>query len=71
MFEIPPDAVEKVAQEIRRRTTKDYKLPVVGTPENLETPQIFEIIPFDAIDALPCRSSPSMEVTITTLITTA
>src|SRR5882762_9424945 len=55
MFEIPEEAIEKVAEEIRRRTSKDYKISVLGTPDNVETPQIFEILPFDQIDALPNR----------------
>lgn len=55
MFELPAEAVEKVAEEIRRRTSKDYKIPVIGTPDNLETPQIFEILSFDRIDDLPNR----------------
>jgi len=55
MFEIPAQAIEKVAEEIRRRTSKDYKIPVVGTPDNVETPQIFEILPFDQIDTLDTK----------------
>lgn len=55
MFEIPADAIEAVAEEIRKRTTKDYKIPVVGNSENLETPQVFEILPFDQIDSLDAR----------------
>jgi len=55
VFEIPAQAIEKVAEEIRRRTSKDYKISVLGTPDNIETPQIFEILPFDQIDALPNR----------------
>ena len=47
MFEIPAQAIEKVAEEIRRRTSKDFKIPVLGSPDNVETPQIFEILPFD------------------------
>jgi hypothetical protein len=55
MFEIPGEAIEKVAEEIRRRTSRDYKIPVLGTPDNLETPQVFEILPFDKIDTLESR----------------
>src|SRR5437667_270208 len=55
MFEIPAQAIEKVAEEIRRRTSKDYKISVLGSPDNVETPQIFEILPFDQIDALPTK----------------
>src|SRR5438093_1480898 len=53
MFEIPEEAIEKVAEEIRRRTSKDHQIPVLGTADNLETPQIFEIVAFDRIDTLP------------------
>ena len=53
VFEIPAEAIDKVADEIRRRTSKDHKIPVVGTSDNVETPQIFEILPFDRIDTLP------------------
>ena len=53
MFEIPEQAIEKVAEEIRRRTSRDHKIPVLGTADNVETPQIFEILPFDEIDTLP------------------
>lgn len=53
MFDIPQDAIDRVAEEIRRRTSRDYKIPVLGTDDNLETPQIFEIVPFDRIDSLP------------------
>src|SRR6266568_5547367 len=55
MFEIPAQAIEKVAEEIRRRTSKDYKISVLGTPDNVETPQIFEILPFDQIDTLDTK----------------
>src|SRR2546427_11565706 len=53
MFEISEEAIEKVAEEIRRRTSKDHQIPVLGTADHLETPQIFEILPFDRIDTLP------------------
>lgn len=48
--EIPDDAIETVARFINDRNNKNYSIPVVGNPGNLETPQIFEIIPFDEID---------------------
>ncbi len=54
-FSIPDDVINGVAAEIHSKTNKDYKIPVVGVPENLETPQIFEIMPFDQIDAPEVR----------------
>ncbi len=48
--EIPDNAIEIVAQYINSRNNKNYSIPVVGNPDNVETPQIFEIIPFDEID---------------------
>jgi hypothetical protein len=49
-FEIPDNVIDGVAAQIHAKTTKDYQIPVVGTPENIETPQVFEIMPFDQID---------------------
>jgi hypothetical protein len=54
-FEIPDGIIDGVAAQIHTKTTKDYKIPVVGTLDNLETPQIFEIMPFDQIDQQGCR----------------
>lgn len=54
-FEIPDDVISGVAAQIHEKTNKDYKIPVVGVPENLETPQVFEIMPFAEIDLQPCR----------------
>ncbi len=51
VFNIPEDVINGVAAEIHSKTTTDYKIPVIGVPENLETPQVFEIMPFDQIDA--------------------
>jgi hypothetical protein len=51
VFNIPEDVIKGVAAEIHAKTSKDYKIPVVGVSTNLETPQIFEIMPFDQIDA--------------------
>lgn len=48
--EIPDSAIELVAKHINARSNKNYGIPVIGHAENLETPQIFEIIPFDRID---------------------
>ncbi len=55
IFNIPDDVINGVATEIHNKTNKDYKIPVVGVPENLETPQVFEIMPFDQIDAPTTR----------------
>lgn len=51
LFNIPDNVIDGVAAEIQKKTTKDYHIPVIGTPDNLETPQVFEIMPFDHIDA--------------------
>lgn len=48
--DIPDTAIEKVARFINQRHNKNYGIPVVGNQDNLETPQIFEIVPFDKID---------------------
>ncbi|MEH2174319.1 hypothetical protein [Nostoc sp.] len=48
--EIPDSAIELVAKHINTRSNKSYGIPVIGHEENIETPQIFEIIPFDQID---------------------
>jgi hypothetical protein len=47
---IPDNAVESVAHYINERSNKNYSIPVIGNSNNPETPQIFEIIPFDEID---------------------
>lgn len=48
--EIPDSAIELVAKHINTRSNKNYNIPVIGNEENIETPQIFEIISFDQID---------------------
>lgn len=48
--EIPDSAIESVAKHINTRSNKSYGIPVIGHEENIETPPIFEIIPFDQID---------------------
>ncbi len=50
VFNIPDNVIDSVAAEIHAKTNKDYKIPLVGVPDNLETPQVFEIMPFDKID---------------------
>jgi hypothetical protein len=47
---IPQKAIDSVAQHINERSTKSYEIPTIGNEANIETPQIFEIIPFDEID---------------------
>lgn len=47
---IPDDAILEVASQINQRSNKAYPIPVIGHAENPETPQIFEILPFDQID---------------------
>ena len=48
--EIPDNAIETVAQHINDRSNKNYGINPIGHDENIETPQIFEILPFDEID---------------------
>ena len=55
VFNIPDEVINGVAAEIHSKTNKDYKIPVLGVPANLETPQVFEIMPFDQMDALTPR----------------
>ncbi|MEH1942076.1 MAG: hypothetical protein V7L01_17925 [Nostoc sp.] len=50
--EIPDSAIELVAKHINTRSNKSYGIPVIGHEENIETPQIFEIIPFDQEDII-------------------
>src|SRR5260221_7388690 len=52
---IPQSAVDGVAQHISERNSKSYNIPVVGTPSNAETPQVFEIIPFQEMDKKDIR----------------
>ena len=47
---VPDNAIDLVAHHINERTNKNYSIPVIGNPDNSETPQIFEIVPFDEID---------------------
>lgn len=49
---IPDNAVDLVAHHINERSNKNYSIPVIGNSNNPETPQIFEIIPFDKIDKI-------------------
>jgi hypothetical protein len=49
-IEIPDSAIELVAKHINTRNNKNYGIPIIGNEDNIETPQIFEIIPFSEID---------------------
>src|SRR2546426_1800633 len=55
LFNIPEDVINGVAAEIHTKTTKDYRIPVIGVSDNLETPQVFEIMPFETIDTPTLR----------------
>ena len=48
---IPQSAIDSVARHINQGNNKQYGIAVVGTPDNCESPQIFEIVPFDEIDS--------------------
>lgn len=50
MKEIPESAIEIVAKHINDRNNKSYSIPIIGSSDNTETPQFFEIIEFDEID---------------------
>ena len=52
---VPDSAIAVVAEYINKRHNTDHKISIVGTPDNIETPQIFEIVPFDQIDNAPQR----------------
>jgi len=49
-FKIPQEAIDSIAQHINVRNNKSYSIPTVGNKDNIETPQIYEIIPFSEID---------------------
>ena len=49
-IEIPDDAIEAVARHINNRSNKNYSINPIGSNDNFETPQIFEILPFNEID---------------------
>lgn len=52
---ISQEAIDSIAEHINARSNKQYSIPVVGNKKNAETPQIFEIIPFDEIDNVDLR----------------
>lgn len=47
---IPDSAINAIARYINEKSNKEFHIPVIGNENNLETPQVFEIIPFDQID---------------------
>lgn len=53
---IPQEAIDSIAKHINDRNNKSYSIPTVGNETNVETPQIFEIIPFDEIDSTDLRT---------------
>jgi len=54
-FKIPQEAIDSIAEHINARNNKPYGIPVVGNASNIETPQVFEILPFDQIDNTDLR----------------
>jgi len=48
--EIPDSAIEAVARHINKRSNTNYGINPIGNEDNIETPQVFEIIQFDEID---------------------
>ncbi len=48
--DIPDSAIDAVAEHINARSNKNHGIISVGNPSNIETPQIFEILPFGEID---------------------
>ncbi len=51
--QIPQNVIDVIAQHIHSRNSKNYNISVIGVLENPETPQYFEIVPFDEIDNTP------------------
>lgn len=47
---IPEETIRTVTEHINISNNKNYNIPIIGNPNNIETPQVFEIIPFDEID---------------------
>ena len=54
-FKIPQEAIDSIAEHINERNNKPYGIPVVGNASNIETPQVYEILPFDQIDNADLR----------------
>ena len=55
-FKIPQEAIDSIAKHINERNNKSYSIPTVGAATNIETPQIFEIVPFEEIDNADMRA---------------
>jgi hypothetical protein len=53
--EIPDSAIETGARHINNRSNKNYGINPIGSEANIETPQVFEILPFDEIDSTDRR----------------
>jgi len=53
--EIPDGAIEIVARHINERNNRPSKIPIITIDGESETPQYFEIIPFDQIDNSTAR----------------
>lgn len=47
---IPEETIKAVSEHINESNNKNYNIPIKGNPENVETSQVFEIIPFNEID---------------------
>jgi hypothetical protein len=52
---IPQEAIDIIAQHINQRNNRHYGIPTVTISSNFETPQYFEIAPFDTIDDIDMR----------------
>jgi len=48
---IPEETIKAVTDHINSSNNKNYNIPIIGNPDNVETPQVFEIIPFNEIDS--------------------
>lgn len=52
---ISQEAIDVIAQHINHRNNRQYNISPITIPSNPETPQYFEIVPFDAIDNIDLR----------------
>jgi hypothetical protein len=53
--DIPEETITAVTRYINNSNNRNYGIPIIGDPENIETPQIFEIVPFEQIDKSESR----------------
>ena len=53
--QIPQSSIDVVAQYINQRNNKQYGISIVSVPDNPETPQYFEIVPFNEMDEVDWR----------------